>query len=308
MVLVLTFWWGVGAGLQRDAWFQRWVDFLQKQPPISRAPVLSLVVALCVPVLVLILVSSLILYFLSGSWLFFVYVPVLFYSLGRGNLASEVRHYLAISQRGDSVAASHWVDAQRGNAMADNAEPDNVDVDDWQKLHSQALDIISYRSFERLFAVLFWFFILGAVGALLYRLSVLYCERTDTDTKAAERWLQLLEWPAVRALGLSWALVGNFDSCFAMLKRDFLNVSTSSMGLLSRCLRGALGMTPAIVGDTRVPEPRTSEVNFPPLSAPTISGVSTEPDSLGLITASLALIPRALLLWVCVVALVSLLI
>src|SRR5690606_4127709 len=111
-----------------------------------------------------------------------------------------------------------------------------------------------------------------------------------------------------RALGLSWALVGNFDSCFAMLKRDFLNFSASSMSVLSRCLRGALGMTPAVLGDVNLPEPRGSAVLLPPLSAPTISGVSTEPDSLGLITASLALIPRALLLWVCVVALVTLLI
>src|SRR5690606_25842352 len=145
---------------------------------------------------------------------------------------SEVQHYVVISQRGDTVAASHWVDAQR-NTVAGNAAVDDVEVDDWQKLHSQALDVISYRSFERLFAVLFWFFIVGAVGALLYRLSVLYCERADTENKAAKRWLWLMEWPAVRALSLSWALVGNFDSCFAMLKRDFLNFSASSMSVLS---------------------------------------------------------------------------
>lgn len=303
---MLTFWWGVGAGLQRDTWYRSWVALLQRQSLIAVAPLLSLILTVGVPVLTLALVCYLITYFWSGSWLFFIYVPVLFYSLGRGNLSNDVNYYLAISQRGDNVSASHWVDSLRGNAEADTI---NADVDDWQKLHSQALDVISYRSFERLFAVLFWFFILGAAGALLYRLSVIYREHSDpSNVNVAKRWLWLMEWPAVRALGLSWALVGNFDSCFALLKRDLLDFSRSSMTLLSRSLRGALGMTPAVMHQISSAAQSTHQPMQLPLSAPIISGITTEPDSLGLIRASLALFPRALLLWVCVIALITLLI
>lgn len=303
-MLALTFWWGIGASSHWHNWFECWVRWLHGRPLIFSRPVLSLVLAVCTPLLLLVGLCYLIIYFLSVNWLFFVYSVVLFYCLGRSNLSGEVHEYIAISQRGDNVAASRWVDLQR-----EAVETNNVEADDWQKLHGQALDIISYRSFERLFAVLFWFFILGPIGALTYRLSVLYLDLAkDVHKNLAARWLWLLEWPGVRALGLSWALVGNFDSCIVLLKHDFLDFSKSSLALLSRSARGALGMTPATALADPLPKSPASEVHTSLLSAPIISGINTEPDSLGLVSSSLALIPRALLLWICVAALITLLI
>lgn len=306
LALVLIRGWGIGANLQRDTWFLRWMDVLQSRRFIAKNPVLSLALTVVVPAVSLALVVYLIAYFLSSNWLFFIYVPVLLYCLGRGSLTTDINHYLTLSRRGDNVAASQWVDELRSGTAAE----DSSEVEDWQQLHTQAFDIISYRCFERLFAVLFWFFILGAAGALIYRLSVMYREKlqpTHAGSAFAQRWLWLLEWPGARALGLTWALVGNFDSCYSVIKHDFFDATRSTIALLSRSLRGALGMTPAVdaVPYLSADSGRDTELDTESLSAPIISGINTEPDSLGLISASLSLFDRSLLLWVCVMALVT---
>lgn len=305
LIVLLLLRWGVGSALQRDGWFTRWVDFLHSRSFVRTLPLPKLVLGIGVPVVAVVLLSVLVTYFLSSNWLLLLYVPVLIYSLGRGNLTAEVDTYMEISQRGDTVAASRWVDNLRGHAEADIY---NAEVDDWQKLHTQTLAVLSYRSLERLFAVLFWFFILGAAGALLYRLTVLYGDRTASlpEGRLARRGLWLLEWPVVRAVSLSWALVGNFDSCFNVLRRDVVDFSLSSMTALSRSLRGALGMTPAVAIATlpAVEQPEDGQE----LSAPVISGINTEPNSLGLVKASLPIFSRTLLLWVCVVAVITIII
>ena len=103
------------------------------------------------------------------------------------------------------------------------------------------MKVISYRGFERTFAVLFWFVIAGAVGALLYRLSIIYREQTAPESEEAnlaEKWLWLIELPAVRLMGLTWAFVGNFDSC--PWRQSLLDTQSSSMTILNNSLRGAL--------------------------------------------------------------------
>jgi len=161
------------------------------------------------------------------------------YSLGRGDFIAEVNNYIATATRGDNVMASKIVSDMRGQVVLNDDEDSNVN--DWKTLHTQALKVISYRGFERTFAVLFWFFIAGAIGALLYRLSVIYREQTVPNTveaQLADRWLWLIEWPAVRLMGLTWAFVGNFDSC--PWRESLLDTQSSSIIILNNSLRGAL--------------------------------------------------------------------
>lgn len=71
---------------------------------------------------------------------------------------------------------------------------------------------------RRWFGVLFWFVVLGAVGALLYRLVALAAEEEPAlylpagTVEGARRLLGLLDWPVAQAMALSLALVGNFDA------------------------------------------------------------------------------------------------
>ena len=74
---------------------------------------------------------------------------------------------------------------------------------------------------RRWFGVLFWFLLLGPVGALLYRLSVLSVEGEmatqlpPTTGEGARRLLAVLDWPVAQLMTLALALVGNFDTVLA---------------------------------------------------------------------------------------------
>lgn len=225
--------------LQRDGWFIWLLNRLRALPAASSFPLLPMVFVFVLPLIALVVCILAIVHFLHSNYLFFLYVPVLLYSLGRGDFLAEVNNYIATANRGDSVAASKLVDDLRGRAATD------VDIDsanDWKSLHTQALRVISYRGFERTFAVLFWFVIAGAVGALLYRMSAIYREQTaphSNEAVLADKWLWLIEFPAVRLMGVTWAFVGNFDS--SPLRDSLIDTENSSMTILNNSLRGALG-------------------------------------------------------------------
>jgi AmpE protein len=80
------------------------------------------------------------------------------------------------------------------------------------------VEAVFASALRRWFGVLFWFLILGAVGAMLYRLAALAAEGEYADAlpastrEGARRFFALLNWPVAQAMTLSLALVGNFDT------------------------------------------------------------------------------------------------
>lgn len=272
LVLALVQWWGSGAPLQRDGWFFRYADWLDNRPKLTW-PAGRLLLAVLVPVLALWLLTWWVASTLAPIWVLFIAVPVLLYSLGRGDFTEQVRNYIEASYRKDSVSAALHL------AQLQGKEVDDRDPEDWPTLHRQALRAIAYRGFERMFAVIFWFFILGPAGALLYRLSLLYRQREPSAL--VDRWVWLLEWPVVRLMGLTWAMAGNFDTCFFRCQRDSLDVHKRSSSVLYDHALGALGLPDEVCGE--------------------------EPVTLDSISASQPLFSRSLLIWVCFLALVTLL-
>lgn len=295
VALALVQWWGSGAPLQRDGWFFTWIEKVQQTDFLTRVPGGFLLSAVLVPCFVLGLLIWILACWWSPIWQFVIAVPVLLYSFGRGDFSASVKAYLVACKREDSVAASQLLEEMRGSPLHDAEQ----EAGDWYTLNQQALAVVAYRGFERMFAVLFWFVILGPVGALLYRLSMLY--RDHSPGPLAERWVWLLEWPVVRLMGLTWAMAGNFDTCFPRWKRALLNVSSPSAALLHDQLLGALGQ----------PDPeRLTEVEDeseePEL--PTGEDILDPHYARRLIRASLPLLSRSLLLWVCALALLTLLV
>jgi AmpE protein len=317
--------------LQRDGWFIWLLNRLRSLPAVSSFPLLPMILALALPLLVMVLFIWAIVYFLSANFLFFLYVPVLLYSLGRGDFLADVNNYIDTANRGDSVAASKLIDDLCGRAANDIS---SAPTSDWKGLHTQALKVISYRGFERTFAVLFWFVIAGAisasaVGALLYRLSVIYREQTipnSNEALLADKWLWLIEFPAVRLMGLTWAFVGNFDSC--PLRDSLADTENSSMTILNNSLRGALGAPTdlyikpeQVVGvmtlqemDESAEERAEAEQEAEEIAQEVIEdlvGISLNPQaepaySFALVKSSVPLYSRSLLFWVGAIAFATL--
>lgn len=275
VVLALVQWWGSGAPVQQDAWFYRYIDRLQKGA-VRDWPAVQFMLAVLLPSLVLWALCWLVAYLWAPAWLFFLAVPVLLYSLGRGDFNQLVQDYVAASEREDSVVAARVLAELQGVEVKDE------DPEDWNRMHYQALKAIAYRGFERMFVVVFWFVLLGPAGALLYRLSQLY--RSSVPSSLVERWVWLLEWPVVRLMGLTWSLAGNFDTCFFRCQRGLLNTREGAPTLLYDQILGALGVPGAADCDQDDCRPDASHVK-----------------------ATQGLLIRSLWVWLSVLALVSLL-
>jgi AmpE protein len=158
-----------------------------------------------------------------------ILIVVLCYSLGRGSWSDAVDEYTDTLKRGDYQAAFERLNRHlRGPA---------IEVADLASLHTMARSVLFYRGFERLFAVLFWFLLLGPAAAFFYRLTFLYRYRVlaenDPQLQRVERVLYVLEWLPVRALGLSFCILGNFVNAIGVFLRLFLNTRLSTQQMIN---------------------------------------------------------------------------
>ncbi|MEO0997449.1 MAG: regulatory signaling modulator protein AmpE [Pseudomonadota bacterium] len=140
-------------------------------------------------------------------------VVVLFFSLGPQDIGEEVDAYCAAAAAGDDERAS-----QLARALLES------DV----RVSSRIDEAIFVQSNNRMFAVVFWFIVLGPVGAwavrvadLLRRRAVFRLDRRVAaeaedvnDRRAAEAAdlaHALLAWAPARLAAASYLLVGSFD-------------------------------------------------------------------------------------------------
>jgi membrane protein required for beta-lactamase induction len=115
----------------------------------------------------------------------------------------------------------------------------------------------SYSDFvvahERSFGVLFWFAVLGPVGALTYWFLVastqsdLVSEQNNASLSAAlNRMHAIAAWIPARLTGFLYALLGNFAAGFGCWLSCMRNVSMQSSEVLDQCGKAA---TDSSVGD-----------------------------------------------------------
>ena len=90
------------------------------------------------------------------------------------------------------------------------------DLEDGNTDQDRVISSIMLRSHEYLFAVIFWFLLLGAVGALLYCLVVNLAQRHEKIESeyagAVSDLHNILMWPSSRMLALGFALGGSLVS------------------------------------------------------------------------------------------------
>lgn len=223
--------------LHKDDWFRAWSAKLEQARGLPHDGVRVLLTVL-LPVAAL----ALLLWLLRdwGLVSFVIALVVLLYSLGRGDLEDELATYRQAVRRGDTQAAYHGVTPiNRGDSEASN----------WLELQQELVAGLPYRLFEREFAVVFWFAVLGPAGALLYRLAWLRAVAITTPTAVpgvsgsewpVSRLLALLEWLPARLLIPSMAVVGNFTPVMQLAGRLFLG-SYPAPTLLALLVETALG-------------------------------------------------------------------
>jgi len=134
-------------------------------------------------------------------------VLALMASLGPRDLLGLARRYLDAERAGDSLRAE-------GVAAQILDEPMPVDP---QVLHARMVVALLAKANDWFPAVVFWFALLGPLGAVGYRLaSVLreQCRREMSGSRfcaAAESLHAILAWAPARLTALAYALMGSFD-------------------------------------------------------------------------------------------------
>ncbi|MFI2811527.1 MULTISPECIES: regulatory signaling modulator protein AmpE [Microbulbifer] len=235
LTLALVQLWGSGKPVHHDGWFARWRQNIAGRKAMQQNAGLRL--AATVYPAVLLAAVLMVLAEVAMGWLgtLALGVILLLYCLGRGNFNEMLSDYLRAWYRGDLEQAR----AAAAPLIRDlHEEPGGP-----QQLHEQVFRGSAYLAFERLFAVLFWFLLLGIPGALLFRLSALYADETrgTADEATASRWLWLLEWLPVRVMGFSFAIVGNFAGCYQAWRQCLTCRERDTAEVLEAYLEGALG-------------------------------------------------------------------
>lgn len=243
--------WVSGASLIRDQLFKRWLaivvpdDVLGDHGPPEASPnsflsqVWQIFLIVFLPVL---LVVGVVYWWFGESMLVWLVLSVaaLLHSFGRNEFSLVLERYI------DCCAQDDWGGAVSCAQSLGILETQLTDGD-WPAMHHLVLDAAAYRGFERIFAVLFWFVILGPLGAMVYRHFMLMNQFKADVNPLVKKCIYIMEWPAVRVFGASLAATGNFAGWHLRWKDNLLQNGLSSVAVLNTSVLGALSVDDNIV-------------------------------------------------------------
>ena len=220
------------ASAVRDfGWYKRWLQWLDARFPSGfwRGRH-GIVLAVLPPVVLVGLFQAALDKPLLGFVGLLFAIAVLFYSWGPRDLDLDVE---AIVDAPDA--------ASRAQAAAQLGIGDNAPTLDAPSL----VEAVFLAAQRRWFGVLFWFLLLGPVGALVYRLSAWAAEGDAADLPpetlaGAKTWLAFLDWPVAQLMTLALALVGDFDTVVSAWKDNGGATVDVQRGFLAAAARASV--------------------------------------------------------------------
>jgi AmpE protein len=220
---------GVPATLDRSTPWWRWLSWSRRQ---VSGEVLQLLMAVALPALLLAWLLAAIDTLLFGlPWLALA-TWLLLFSFGRGDFQADLRRYRDLCAEGNAEGA--WLHAQ----AAFNARGD-LPAADFVALQWEVEKRLCYEGYQRWFAVVFWFLLLGPAGGLAYRLLQWFGREVESDTARRARYL--LDWVPVQLLALAFALAGDFVRSRAPLTKGLLNLRLDHAAWLGELALAAAG-------------------------------------------------------------------
>lgn len=221
-----------------DDWFARGAQWIRSGPGAA-APFIALAVML-LPAVPVAWVAWTFRDALSGIAYLLFAIVVLFFSLGPQDLLAELKDWLDARERGDEAGAEDIAQAIRASDLRPPPHPTVWALE----------SAIFVQANHRIFAVIFWFMLLGPAGAWAYRVSDLFrrhVRATGTGgraTEVVELLFGLVAWIPARLLALSYAVAGSFDDAFedwrAYYQRTTAGLFSVSENILSAAGIGAI--------------------------------------------------------------------
>jgi len=226
--------------LRNFNWFDEYSRWMLKTLPGIGSQNRSSILILLLPVMLVVMLLQI---WFAGRLLglldLLFGLAVFAYCLGPKDLNRQINAYLEARENGDDAGASEYA-----NAIMQKESPENLDQQTVEVMRS-----VLHESNDRVFAVIFWFVVLGPFGALLYRLTA-HSMRTGNSTLAnAARQLQAgMAWAPAHLVAMGFALTGNYEGArqefISKNKQDdlydcnYYTLITAGQGALKDCAPG----------------------------------------------------------------------
>ena len=206
---------------------------------------LNLALAVLIPTALVVWLLS-----LTQNWLFGVLglalnVFLLLYSFGRRDYEGLVNRYREQCQSGDFEAAFLLAREEFPPESGEENPADEEHLHRWMKQH------LSYMGFERWFAVVFYFVVLGAAGALAYRLLQLSVGSQDQGEmrRLQQSVLHVVDWLPARFLVFAFALTGDYMGSREQVTTSIQNLQSSAAETITDAAHAALGLKSSVFSD-----------------------------------------------------------
>ena len=172
----------------------------EEEGPSTRSALILVVAPSVVFALLYILVEGI----FGGVAMLLLGTAALFFAFGREDFPTLTQRFLARVRVGDNEGAAVVIESAGGDSSAH-------DVDDFGDI---AASFFSVMALQRWFGPVIYFFLLGPIGAVAYRLAHLMQE---TKTPLSNSLMRMLEWLPSRLLVLSFSVFGDFDKSIEYL-------------------------------------------------------------------------------------------
>lgn len=279
-----------------DAWFFQFrkqvdnhtLDFAQKT---KNGWLVGQLFLYGVPLLIVGLLLIFVADVLFGLATMLVHILILLIAFDRTQPGKLATDFLNFWKQDDAAACQKYLQEEMGK------EFNQLEGKDCDSLATAFSKQLTYRCFEKMFVVFFWYMVTGPLGVVFcYVTYQLRDGQTETDPEAAlfsnRVLIRVLEWVPMRLLVLSFSLAGNFVKCFARLKEVFwdLSLQGSYGDLLYSSAEAALH---GVVEDAQQADGAAA------------SDVGQRSKVAGEIESLLALLERSQLIWLVVLALIT---
>lgn len=253
-------------------WFEHYSGKLNKSLPVV-SPGARIVAILLLPLGLVFLLQYAFYNLLFNVPYFLFSVATLLYCLGPACLASDIEAYLDARSLGDDDEALHYAGVLTERAASTVPDQQTSDV----------TRAILYVANQRIFSVLVWFVLLGPIGAVTFRFVTQLSRQIEVNPgqlELAKKIHAMMEWLPARMLALAYAMMGNFESAIHAYR-------------------------------TRVHEPDLALSNYDVLVSTGMGAIkdqdhSSTQDEVAAIHAARGLVMRSVLIWVTMLALLTL--
>ena len=198
-------------GCFQASWFESYLKLLN--PWLGKLNEWIALLLVVVPVVsILALLHFLFAWRLFGLFNLILATVILFVCIDARDFKNKLTEYFDNLEKGDATAAENSVSHLIGDSSVGNVA----------ELNRTVTKTILLDSFDHLFARLFWFMVFGIYGLVVYFLiSLLRKSAAKVDStncmelaKLAGKIQDVLDWVPSRLVGISYALVGNFNKGF----------------------------------------------------------------------------------------------